>query len=166
MISLNILTIIFNVIPVKKRRILNEASRHNKVIGNSTDWVYYYDDLIVQLDHHLIKRTSDPSISIIYHAIQTLETRYARDILHKNAFALLKYEKYAGLIRKNMPEREDHRNQIEENLSKGITFYWDTDSPKVVNHEIIVNIAEKYSANTFELPKWRISNGYIETVIP
>lgn len=156
----------FQRYPSQQRRVLSEASKQNKVIGNSIDWAYYYDDLVVQLDHHLIKRTADPSISIIYLAIRTLETRYARDILRENAFALLKFEEYAELIRQNLPEREDQRKQIEDNLSKGITFFWNPDSPKVVTYETIVDIANKYSASTFELPKWKISNGYMEAVIP
>lgn len=156
----------FQRYPSQQRKVLNEADKQNRVIGNSIDWVYYYDDLIVRLDHHLFKRTSDPSISIIYHAIRTLETRYARDILRGNAFALLKFEEYAQWISQNMPEREDLRKQIENNLSKDITFYWNPDSPKAVTYETIVDISKKYSANTFELPKWIISNGYVEAVIP
>lgn len=156
----------FQRYPSQQRKVLNEAGKQNKVIGNSIDWVYYYDDLIVQLDHHLFKRTSDPSISIIYHAIRTLETRYARDILRENAFALLKFEEYAQMISQNTPEREDYRKQLESNLSKDITFYWNPDSPKVVTYETIVDICKKYSANTFELPKWIISNGYMKAVVP
>jgi hypothetical protein len=156
----------FQRYPSQQSKVLGEASKQNKVIGNSIDWINYYDDLVVQLDHHLLKTTSDPSISILYHAIRTLETRNARDILRENVFAHLKFEEYARLIRQNMPEREDHRKTIEDNLSKGATFYWNPDSPEVPPHETMVAIAKKYSASTFELPKWRISNGYMETVIP
>lgn len=156
----------FQRYPSQQRRVWNEADKQNRVIGNSTDWVYYYDDLIVQLDHHLLKRTSDLTISMIYHAILTLETRYARDILRENAFALLKFEEYAQLVSQNMPERKDLRKQIENNLSKDVTFYWNPDSPRTVTYETIVDISKKYSANTFELPRWTVSNGHVEAVIP
>jgi hypothetical protein len=126
----------------------------------------FFWEKIVQLDEHLLKITSDPSISIIYHAIRVLETKYARDILQKNAFALLKFDDYAALIRQNMPEREDLRKLIEDNLSRGANFYWNPDSPGAVTHTDMINIAKHYSVSAFKLPKWEISNGYIEAVIP
>ena len=148
------------------KKISEEADKQNTVLGNSVDWVYYYDDLVVQLDGHLLDRTSDPSISIIYHAIRVLETKYARDILRENAFALLKFDDYATLVRQNMPEREDLRKTIEDNLSRGATFYWNPDSPSAVTQADMINVAKDYSASAFKLPKWKVSNGYIEAVIP
>lgn len=110
--------------------------------------------------------TSDPFVSIIYLAIRTLETCQSRDILRKNAHALLKYEDYAALIRKNMPERQDHQSQIEENLSKGIHFYWNPDLHQEVSYETIADMAKKYSVRNFELPRWETSNGFVKTTIP
>ena len=156
----------FQRYPSQMDKISEEADKQNTVLGNSIDWVYYYDDLVVQLDEHLLKRTSDPSISIIYHAIRVLETKYARDILQKNVFSLLKFDDYAALVRQNMPEREDLRKTIEDNLSRGATFYWNPDSPDAVTHADMTNLAKDYSASAFELPKWKVSNGYIEAVIP
>ena len=156
----------FQRYPSQMSRILEQAQKSNIVLGNSVDWVYYYDDLVVQLDYHLLHRTGDPLISIVYHAIRTLETRYARDILRENAFALLKFDEYATLVRQNMPEREDLRNQVEDNLSKGSTFYWNTDSPVVVTHEQMASTAKTYSVSRFQLPKWKNVNGHVEAVIP
>ena len=156
----------FQRYPSQMKKIWEESHKQNTVLGNSVDWVYYYDDLIVQLDEHLIERTSDPSISIIYHAIRTLETKYARDILRENAFALLKFDKYAALVRQNMPEREDLRKLIENNLSKGAVFYWNPDSPVEVTQAYMTNVAKGYSASAFELIKWKVSDGRFEAVIP
>ena len=61
------------------------ASERNIVLCNSTDYVYYYDDLIVQLDTYLLEFTSDPAISMIYFAYRTLETKYAHDLLRARA---------------------------------------------------------------------------------
>ena len=156
----------FQRYPSQMKKISEDATKQNTVLGNSVDWVYYYDDLVVQLDGCLLKITSDPSISIIYHAIRVLETKYARDILQENAFALLKFDDYAALVRQNMPERDDLRKTIEDNLSRGATFYWNPDSPGVVTHADMTNVAKDYSANAFKLPKWKVSDGYIEAVIP
>jgi hypothetical protein len=156
----------FQRYPRQINKILEQARKSNIVIDNSMDWVYYYDDLVVQLDHHLLRITGNPSISMVYHAIRTLETKYARDILRKNAFALLKFDECATLIRQNMPEREDPKNQIEDNLSKGSTFYWNPDSLVEVAREQIAHVAKIYSASTFQLPKWKIVNGHMEAVIP
>jgi len=156
----------FQRYPSQMKRVAEEAGKQNTVLGNSVDWVYYYDDLGVQLDEHLLKRTSDPSISIIYHALRVLETKYARDILRENAFALLKFDDYAALVRQNMPEREDLRKTIKDNLSKGATFYWNPDSPGAVTHADMINVVKRYSVSAFELPKWEVSNGYIKAVIP
>ena len=156
----------FQRYPSQMKKISEEANKHNTVLGNSVDWVYYYDDLIVQLDKHLINSTLDPSSSIIYHAIRVLETKYARDILRENAFALLKFEEYAVWVRQNMPEREDLRKLIENNLSKGAAFYWNPDLPVAVTQAYMTNVVKGYSASTFELPKWKVSNGHFEAVIP
>jgi len=156
----------FQRYPSQKVTIFEHAKKSNIVIGNSADWVYYYDDLIVQLDQHLLKKTSDHSISIIYHAIRTLETRYARDILRENAFALLQFNEYAALIRQNMPEFEDLKKQIENNLSRGAGFYWNPDLHGTITYEDIIDVAKRYSAKTFELPKWTMTQGYMKAVIP
>lgn len=155
----------FQRYPSQMKKISEEADKQNTVLGNSVDWVYYYDDLVIQLDEQLLKRTSDPSISIVYHAIRTLETKYARDILRENAFALLKFDDYAALVRQNMPDREDIRKSIENNLSNGAAFYWNPDSPVAVTQAYMINVVKSYSASTFKLPKWKVSNGYFEAVI-
>ncbi len=149
----------FQRYPSQKRKVLDQAGRQNKVIGTSQDWIHYYDDFIVQLDNDILKMTSDPFVSIIYLAILTLETRYSRDILRENAHALLKFEDYAALIRQNMPERQDHRNQIEDNLSKGMNFYWNPDAQEDVSYKTIVTMVNKYADSRFELPRWETSNG-------
>lgn len=156
----------FQRYPSQKRKVLDQAGRQNKVIGNSQDWIHYYDDFIVQLDCALYKMTSDSFVSIICLAIRTLETRYSRDILRKNAHALLQFDDYAAVIRQNMPERQDHQNQIEENFSRGINFYWNPDVQQEVPYETIVAIAKKYAVSNFELPRWKTSNGFMEATIP
>ena len=156
----------FQRYPSQMKGILEQAKKSNTVLGNSVDWVYYYDDLVVQLDHHLLLKTRDTSISMIYHAIRTLETKYARDILRENAFALLNFNEYATLVRQNMPDRQDLRKQIEDNLSRGMTFYWKPNSAVEAAHEEIANVAKVYSASAFQLPKWKKVNGHIEAVIP
>lgn len=156
----------FQRYPSQMQKVSENANKQNKVIGNSDDWLFYYDDLIVQLDDYLLNRASNTMISIIYHAIYTLETRYARDILQENAFVILKFNKYADLIRKNMPERDDLKAQIEKNLSKGALFYWNIENNLGITNEQINSIAQKYSAVTFKLPKWKLKDGRRETIIP
>jgi hypothetical protein len=156
----------FQRYPSQMKTALDNATEKNDVIGNSVDWVYYYDDLIVQLDDYLLSKTSDPMISIIYHAIYTLETKYARDILQENAFAILKFNKYAELVRRNMPLRDDLKKQIEDNLTKGALFYWNSEDKQIITNEHIAVIAQKFSASAFKLPKWKLKNGHWETVIP
>lgn len=119
----------FQQYPTKIRKVLDQAGKQNRVIANSLDWIRFYDDLIVQLDNALYKMTSDPLVSVIYLAVRTLETRNSRDILRENAHALQLFDNYVSLIHKNMPERQDLINQIEENLSRGIEFYWNLKSP-------------------------------------
>ena len=156
----------FQRYPSQMGAILEQAKKSNTVLGNSASWFYYYDDLLVQLDQHLLQRTSYPFISIIYHAMYTLETRSSQDILRENAFALLKFNEYAALIRQNMPERENLRKQIEDNLSRGAGFYWNPDSSGTITYEDIIDVAKRYSAKTFELPKWTVTQGYMKAVIP
>ena len=61
-----------------------------------------------------------------------------------------------------MPEREDLRKQVDDNLSKGSNFYWDSQVPS----ENIAGLAEKYSVGAFNLPRWETHNGHVEAVIP
>lgn len=156
----------FQRYPSQKREVLDQASRQNKVIGNSEDWIHYYDDLIVQLDCALYKLTSDPYTSIICLTLQSLETRYSKDILYRNAHALLQFDKYAAVIRQNMPERQDLKNQIEENFSRGFIFYWNPAVQEVITYETIVSIAKKYASSNFQLPRWKTSNGFMDVTIP
>lgn len=142
------------------------AQENNDVIGNSIDWIYYYDDVMIQLDSELLKITSDILISIFYHAMRTLETKYARDILQKNAAALSHFEKYSDLVTNNLPNRTDLQEQIKQNLSKGALFYWDTNNVEKVTLEKIKKIKNKYSAETFILPKWEIEGNQITAMIP
>ncbi len=154
----------FQRYPSQIATISNKAQNQNDVIGNSIDWVYYYDDLMVQLDLGLLELTSDNKISIFYHTIQTLGTRYARDILNKNAAALFYFERYSDLIRKNLPEKIELQNQVKKNISRGSLFYWDVNDKKITN-EGIEKIKNKYSANNFKLPKWKIENGQLIAII-
>jgi hypothetical protein len=156
----------FQRYPSQMQKASDNASKRNMTICNSVDWLYYYDDLIVQLDEYLLKNTSDPMISIIYHTIRTLETKYARDILLENAFAILKFNKYAEVVRNNLPERDDLKTEIEENLSKGAIFYWNPDNKQTITHDQIAAITQKYSASTFKLPKWKLINGQWQVCIP
>lgn len=156
----------FQRYPSQMEKVLQEADKKDNVIGNSTEWIHYYDDFVVQLDYHLLKRINNPSVSIIYLALINLDTRYARDILRNNPFALLKFEEYKSIIQENLPEREDLRKNIEVNLEKGAIFYWDPDSKVQTSQENLVSMAKKYSASTFRLPKWTNLDGYRQTVIP
>lgn len=156
----------FQRYPSQKRKTLDQASSQKKVIGNSQDWIYYYDDLIVQLDCALYKLTSDPYCSIIYLVLQSLETRYSRDILYRNAHALMQFDNFAAVIRQIIPQRQDLKNQIEENFSKGVIFYWDPDMREDISIDTIITLAKKYASNNFRLPIWKTTNGSIGTIIP
>lgn len=156
----------FQRYPSQKRIVFEQASSQNKAVGNSQDWIHYYDDLIVQLDCALYKLTADPFVSILCLALQSLETRYSRDIFCKNAHALLRFDEYVTVIRQNMPECQDLKNQIEENFSKGSNFYWNPDVQEVIPYETIVAITEKYASSNFQLPRWKTSNGFMEVTIP
>jgi len=152
--------------PSQMIKVGKRAEEQSIALGNSSDWVYYYDDLIVQLDRILLEMTRDPMISMIYHALRTLETRYAQDILNRNAFALLNFDDFATWVRQNMPERDDLRELVENNLAKGATYYWDTNVNSDVSRGELEQIAQMYSAKSFKLPMWRDKGVYIEAVIP
>ena len=134
--------------------IFRKASERNIVLSNSPDNVYYYDDLIVQLDTYLLKYTSDPAISMIYFAYRTLETKYAHDLLRKNAFALNLFKEFEQRVTKRLPSREDLKQIIIQNLSKGPAYYWnegrDMDSAIAKMNQI----SEQYKANNFKFQKW------------
>ncbi len=102
----------FQRYPSQVSRILENARKSGVIMANSIDWIYFYDNLIVQLDYDLMLRTSDPSISMIFHAVRTLETRQAREVLYKNSFAITRFDEYAALVRKNMPERKDLQKEL------------------------------------------------------
>ena len=152
--------------PSQKEKILCETSKTDIMLANSVDWIYYYDDFVVQLDVHLLNRILDPNISIIYHAIHVLETQPARDILQENAFALLKFDEYTKLLRQNMPDREDHRKQIKVNLNRGPSYYWNTRTAEKLSLEQISNIANNYRASSFKMLKWKHGIGYIKGTVP
>lgn len=156
----------FQRYPSQKRKTLVQASSQNKVIGNSQDWVYYYDDLIVQLDCALYKISSDPYASIICLVLQSLETRNSRDILYRNIHALLQFNNFIEVIRQIIPQRQDLKKQIEENFSKGIIFYWDPDMREEISTDEIITLAKKYKSYNFRLPLWNPTNGGIGTIIP
>lgn len=145
----------------QRKRVLNETSSKNIALANSSENILYYDDFIIQLDRYLLESVSDCNISIIYLAFLNLDTRNALEILRENAFALLKFDEYANLVRQNMPDRDDLRRRVEENLSKGVAFYWGSN----VTHDQIAVIAEKYSASKFQRPRWKLVDGYWEVSI-
>ena len=148
----------FQRYPSQKRKTLDQATSQYKVIGNSKDWVHYYDDLIVQLDCALYKISSNPFASIICLVLQSLETRYSRDILYRNAHALLQFDNFAAVIRQITPQRQDLKNQIEENFSKGAIFYWDPDIREEISTDEIITLAKKYESYNFRLPIWETTN--------
>lgn len=148
---------------------MEDANVCGNAWGNSSTWIHYYDDLIVQLDEYLLKRTSDPSISMIYIAFRSLEETLSRDVLRQNAFALLKFDNYVALIHQNMPDHEDLRKLVYENISKGAAYYW---NPYCHNADCnckkvdLANIAKEHLAINFESPKWKpASSGRYELKI-
>ncbi len=156
----------FQRYPSQIRKIVEQSKNSGVVLAVSADWLYFYDDLIVQLDHALLCRTQDPLISLVYHAIRTLETRQARDVLYKNSFAALQFDEYTQLVKKNMPEREDHKKVLIDNISKGASFYWDPYSSAPKPNVEIAQLCEIYSAKEFRLVRPRIVDGHVEILIP
>lgn len=156
----------FQRYPSQINQAVENAKKSNFVIANSADWEYFYDDLIVQLDWWLLCKTRDPMISMIYHAIRTLETRQAQDILNKNPIAILKFDEYAAIVQQNMPEREDLRQLVVNNLSKGANYYWNPRAKLPISHEQITEVSKKYSSRNFQLVREKIVNDCVEIVIP
>jgi len=143
----------FQRYPSQMLKVLDEADRKNTVVSNARGWIHYYDDLIVQLDCALYKMTSDSSVSIIYLTMLSLETSDSRDILRENAHALLHFDDFASGIRRLTFGSPDHKRLMEENLSKGINFYFNPDAQQEVPFEQIASLAKNYRASKFELPK-------------
>lgn len=143
----------FQRYPCQLQAVLETATSKNNVLSNSIDHINYYDDLIVKLDKYLLEKYNKPILSILYFALFTLETRYAQDILLRNAFGLNEFDLYKSYIYKNLPDREDIKELLQQNLAKGVSYYWDpsnTNEYKRVAHAIL----EKYSANSFSFQKW------------
>lgn len=143
----------FQRYPSQMQIAFEEANSKNNVLQNSTNHINYYDDLIVQLDKHLLDGFGIPSLSILYFALFTLETRYAQEILSRNAFGLYQFGYYEKYIQKNMPDRDDLRKTINQNLAKGVNYYW---NPHNVNEyqQAASTILESYSAGSFSFQKW------------
>ena len=151
--------------PSQILKVLDEADKKNTAVSNVRGWIHYYDDLIVQLDCALCKMTSDPSVSIIYLTMLSLETLDSRDILRENAHALLQFNDFAAVIRRLTLGSPDHKRLLEENLSKGINFYFNPDARQEVPFEQIVSIANNYRASKFELPKWESTSAGVKLTI-
>jgi len=144
----------FQRYPSQMHDIFRKASERNIVLSNSPDNVYYYDDLIVQLDTYLLKYTSDPAISMIYFAYRTLETKYAHDLLRENAFALNLFKKFEQRVNKRLPPREDLKHLIVQNLSKGPAYYWNEGRDMDSAIAKMKQISEQYKASRFKFQKW------------
>jgi hypothetical protein len=144
---------------------MKNAMKEKYSICNSTKWINYYDDLIIQLDECLLKVTSDPSISIMHNAFKSLDNKLTREILKENAFALLKFDIYVSRVRQNMPNNEVLRNMINDSISKGQLFYWNTDISSKIDLTYMLNIAKFYKANSFTNPKWKLKNGHYEAEV-
>ena len=144
----------FQRYPSQMYEIFIKASERNIVLGNSPDNVYYYDDLIVQLDTYLLEFTSDPAISMIYFAYRTLETKYAHDLLRKNAFALNLFNEFEQRVTKRLPSREDLKQIIIQNLSKGPAYYWNEGREMDSAIAKMKQISEQYKASRFKFHKW------------
>jgi len=144
----------FQRYPSQQYEIFQKASKRNIVLCNSTDYVYYYDDLIVQLDNYLLKYTSDHSISMVYFAYRTLETRYAQDLLRENAFALKLFQEFEQKVKEHLPSREDLKQQVIRSLGKGFNYYWDEGRDINLAFAKIQQILEHYKASNFKFQKW------------
>lgn len=143
----------FQRYPSQMARVFEASVKEDIVLSNSQTDINYYDSLIVSLDKALLTLTSDVSSSVIYFAFRTIETRYAKDILHRNAFVLQHYDFYTGEVLKNLPERQDHRETIFQGFEKGVGYYWDENNQKSYNSES-VEIIRNYSCDSFEFKKW------------
>lgn len=114
----------FQRYPSKIQAVFETATNKNNVLTNSVNHINYYDDLIVKLDKYLLENYENPKLSIIYFALFTLETRYAQDMLLRNAFSLSHFDLYESYVNNNLPEREDLKELIKQNLAKGVNYYW------------------------------------------
>jgi len=143
----------FQRYPSQIQNVFEEANSKDNVLQNSINHINYYDDLIVKLDKHLLDMFDIPSLSIFYFALFTLETRYAQDILYHNAFGLNQFSYYEKFVRNNLPERDDLKESIKQNLAKGFNCYWNPRDPND-NSQGSSSILESYSAGTFSFQKW------------
>jgi hypothetical protein len=65
-----------------------------------------------------------------------------------------------------MPEREDLREVIEKNLTKGAAFYWNPAFDIESNKEAIRKTAEIYKADSFKIPRWEDMGSRWEVCVP
>ncbi len=143
----------FQRYPSQMQATFEVAISKNNVLANSINHLNYYDDLIVKLDKYLLEKYENPALSILYFAFRTLETRYAHEILLRNAFALSYFDLYVSYVNKNLPEREDLIDLIKQNLAKGVNYYW---NPHDINEyeKVAPVILVSYSSGSFSFQKW------------
>jgi hypothetical protein len=101
----------------------------------------------------------------MHNAFKSLDNKLTREILKENAFALLKFDIYVSRVRQNMPNNEVLRNMINDSISKGQLFYWNTDISSKIDLTYMLNIAKFYKANSFTNPKWKLKNGHYEAEV-
>ncbi len=141
--------------PSQQEKVFKKMSEKKITIARSISHTYYYDSLIVQLDNCLFDFTSDHSVSVLYFAYRTLETRYAQDLLRQNAFALELFSKFAEIVKKHTVSlRSDLKQNIIQDLSKGPIYYWGRKSAaKSIIFEIS-RISKQYKASKYRFQKW------------
>ena len=145
----------FQRYPSQMEKVFDNSLETNIVLMNTLNFLHYYDSLITDLDIALLNLTNDHLSSILYFTLYTLETKYSRDILYRNAFALSKFNLFSNLIKENLPERNDLRNSITNTLNTPISFYWDENNQQ--NYNIIESgIRNDYSCNKFKFQKWGV----------
>lgn len=144
----------FQRYPSQMDKVFEESIKKDIVLCNSTDYVYYYDDLVIQLDNCLRLFTNDNATSMLYFALRTLETKYAHDFLYENAFALRHYDEFETDLNM-LPLRDDLKKTMTENYDKGFQYYWAGGAIGVetINQEID-GIINKYKCNNFHFQKW------------
>jgi hypothetical protein len=150
---LNYLNNNFQRYPSQMAKISEEAKKTNIVLCNSTDYVYYCDDFIIQLDCSLRRFTNDNATSMLYFALRTLETKYARDFLYENAFALRHYEEYEVDLN-GLRLREDLKKEVIENYNKGYQYYWNGAIGDETIKRKIDEIISSYKCSDFHFQKW------------
>lgn len=144
----------FQRYPSQIRKVSENAKVNNICLMHSGEFVYYYDNLIISLDRALLEFTNDVKISVTCAAYRSLETKYARDFFRENAFALNNFSYFKNIILEDLPERQDLRNEIIENLKRGPFYYWQEGREMDSAPQAIKKICKEYGVENYKLPKW------------